>query len=119
LNVAILGASSKADRLSNLAQQRLVAAGHRVFPITPMYAEILGVKTYPDLTSIDEPIHTLTIYLAPDKLSPLMPQILNMKPQRVIFNPGSEDDGCIAQLASAGIAVQTACTLVMLSAASF
>ena len=38
--VAILGASDKADRYSNLLLKRLRSRGHQVFPVNPALASI-------------------------------------------------------------------------------
>ena len=119
MNVAILGASAKPDRMSHMAQQRLVEHGHTVFPVSPVYDEILGIKTFKSLSEITEPIDTLTMYVSSDKQSDLLQDILELKPKRVIFNPGSENQIVIEELEKANIRCMEACTLVMLSASSF
>ena len=45
--------------------------------------------------------------------------ILNLKPRRVIFNPGSENYALVTKLKEAGIEVVQACTLVMLRTEQF
>ena len=44
MNVAVIGASSKPERTSYLAMQRLPEAGHKVFPVHPSEKEIFPVE---------------------------------------------------------------------------
>lgn len=119
MNVAILGASAKPERMAYLAQQRLVEHGHQVFPVSPAYEEILGQKTYASLSDIDETINTLTVYVSPDRLLKLMDEVIQLKPDRVILNPGSESSEVLQALDKAHLNHIQACTQVMLSASSF
>lgn len=119
MNVAILGASIKEDRLSNMAQARLTNLGHQVFPVTPIYDEVLGVPCYTNLIDIKEKIDTITVYLAPDKTRSLIQQFMTLNPRRVILNPGTESTLLTKSLEENGIQVLEACTLVMLSSSSF
>ena len=41
--------------------------------------------------------------------------ILSLKPRRVIFNPGTENEELQILLANAGVEYEEACTLVLLS----
>lgn len=119
MNVAILGASQNPDRLAHLAQSRLMELGHQVFPINPRYEDVLGVKTYASLSEIDDSIDTVTIYLEPNKSEPLLKEMLELKPKRIIFNPGSESNFLQPYLMAEDILVMNACTLVMMNAGTF
>lgn len=119
MNVAILGASAKPERMVYLAQQRLIANGHKVFPVSPVYDEILGKKTYASLSDIKESVDTLTVYVSPDKFLPLINEVIQLKPKRIILNPGTENHEVTKRLDATGIAYLEACTLVMLSAGNF
>ena len=46
-------------------------------------------------------------------------QILKLKPKRVIFNPGTENSSLEKTLTDAGIAIEEACTLVLLRTNQF
>jgi hypothetical protein len=45
--------------------------------------------------------------------------ILSLKPQRVIFNPGTENPQWEAQLNDYGITTEEACTLVLLQTGQY
>ncbi len=119
MNVAILGASPKKDRYSYKALKALQEHGHTVFPVNPAQTEIDGVTCYPDLKSIPETIHTVTMYVSPRHSGGFAQQIIGRNPDRVIFNPGSENFDLIEELTSEKVLCTQACTLVMLSTDQF
>ena len=121
MNVAILGASDKPDRFSNQAQRLLGEHGHRVFPISPGGREILGEPGYESVGDLphEETIDTLTLYVNPARLEPLIDDILVLHTSRVIFNPGTESPSAAQRFAATGIEVLEACTLVLLETGQF
>lgn len=119
MNVAILGASQNTERYSYLAFKMLQEYGHKPFPVTPKFTDLEGVPTFPALKDIPEKIDTLTMYVGPDISTRLKSDILALKPRRVIFNPGAENAALQADLKSAGIQVEEACTLVLLRTKQF
>lgn len=118
-HVVVLGASPKPERYANQAVKELVNHGHQVYPIHPRCTEIYGQKCYPHLQEIVEKIDTLTIYVGEAKSSQLIKDILLMKPQRIIMNPGAENDLLETQATANNIEVIRACTLVMLRTNQF
>ena len=117
--VAVLGASPNPERYSNKAIRLLKEHGYRVVPIHPLHKEIEGVPVSKKLSDISEPIHTLTLYVGPARGEAMAPDILALKPQRVIMNPGAESDTLEDQLSQAGIRCIRACTLVLLRTGQF
>ncbi|OHD10898.1 MAG: CoA-binding protein [Spirochaetes bacterium GWB1_48_6] len=115
----ILGASPKSDRYAYKAQEKLLSQGYRVIPVNPAYKSILGIPCVGSLAEIHENVDTLTLYLGPGHLRPLIPAILNLKPKRVIFNPGTESKELQEALEKEGIDNINACTLVLLSTGQY
>jgi uncharacterized protein len=118
-NVAVLGASTNPRRISNQAIERLQKKGYTVIPVNPKGGEIFGTKVYSSLTSIECPIDTLTMYIAPEHQAAQIDAIERLRPRRIIFNPGSENPDIYSRLEQVGIEVQEACTLVLLSTNQF
>jgi predicted CoA-binding protein len=115
--VAVLGASSDPNRYSYKALELLKQYGHRPLPIHPREKIILDlnvVSSLRDLINQKESVDTLTMYVNPALSTPLTADILELKPKRVIFNPGTENPPLQKELASHGIKVEEACTLVLL-----
>lgn len=118
-NVAILGASDNPERYAHKAYHMLLEYGHHVFPVNPHIDKIEEANVFPSLKAIPEKIDTLTIYVNPERLPPYMEQIKELKPRRVIFNPGTESQEIEKELQKAGIETEEACTLVLLRTNQF
>ncbi len=117
--VVILGASPKDGRYSNIAQKILMEKGYNVFPVNPLYEGIEGIKCYSSIADVNELIDTVTVYLKPLYLEKMVDDIINKKPGRVIFNPGTEDINIENRLNKSGIETIHACTIVMLKTGQF
>ncbi len=118
-NVAVLGASPKPERYSNQAIRLLARFDYRPIPVNPAFEEIEGVPCFPAIGKINEPIHTVTLYLRAQRSSALIDEIIAAQPKRIIMNPGAENDDLAAAASSAGIEVVQGCTLVMLRTGLF
>jgi len=114
----VIGASEKPERYANKAVRMLqehevpvVAFGNRSGKIndTPITTE------FPK----EEEFHSVTLYLSAKNQTSYYEPIINLKPKRVIFNPGTENPEFEKQLNENGIATEVACTLVLLSTNSF
>jgi hypothetical protein len=60
-------------------------------------------------------IHTVSVYLAPSRQQVYYDYIIDLKPHRVLFNPGTENPELTRLLDLDGIQWENACTLVLLS----
>ena len=117
--VVVLGASPKPERYSNQAVRALVEHGHRVIPVHPLLKKIAGVVAVPALSGVKDPVDTLTLYVGPERGKELLQDMINLGPDRVIMNPGTESDEIEEQLSANNIPVLRACTLVMLRTDQF
>lgn len=118
-NLAILGASANPERYSYKAVRALSDAGYAVFPVHRSGKSINGLECYPSLSAIIEPLDTITVYLSEKNSTPLIEEIIESRPRRVILNPGAESDILKSRCEKAGIEVQEACTLVLVSTDQF
>lgn len=117
--VVILGASPHADRYAHKALIRLLDYGHDPILVNPNYPQIEGHNVFAHLRDVNTKVDTVTVYINPSHSKALLPEFLKVKPKRVIFNPGSENHELEAELTKAGIHVENACTLVLLSTGQF
>lgn len=117
--VVVLGASPKPARYSNKAVRALVEHGHRVIPVHPLLKKIAGVPAVRALSCVTVPVNTLTLYVGPGRGKELLQEMISLKPDRVIMNPGTESDEIEEVLTGKGIPVLRACTLVMLRTGQF
>ncbi len=123
----VLGVSLKPHRYSHLAVQRLITSKHPVIGVglksgtieeVPIltFKEAFAKSEQPKNTEDGFPdIDTITLYIGPRHQPEYYDLMLNIKPRRVIFNPGTENMELIGLLQKAGIYAEVACTLVLLS----
>ncbi len=114
----VLGASDNPSRYSYLALQRLRNHGHPVAAIGKRHTWVTDVeieKEKKQFTGID----TVTLYLNPLRQQEYYDYILSLKPKRIIFNPGAENDKLARLAKQNNILPLEACTLVLLSTGQY
>ena len=117
--VVVLGATPKPDRYAFKAMERLQHHGYQAVPVNPAFTEVLGEKCYASIGDVSGPVDTVTMYLSAAKSTPLLDEIIQARPKRIIFNPGAENEELAKAAEGAGIEVVNGCTLVMLSVGTF
>ena len=117
--VAIIGASDKPERYSNMAMHVLKDHGYDVVLVNPFKSQIEGQKCIKSVDEYDGKIDTVTLYVNPVRFHDHIEDVIKAGPKRVIMNPGTEDAQHEKALNDSGIKVQKACTLVLLSQNQF
>lgn len=113
----VIGASENPERYSNKAIRSLKQKGHEVIALAKRSGEVEGVNVSTEFP--EEFVDTVTMYVGTQHQGEYYKPILNMKPRRVIFNPGTENPDFIEKLEERGIEAVEACTLVMLSIGNY
>lgn len=114
----VIGASENPERYSNKAIRALLSHNHEVIALGLKKGTVEGVVFHTEKIQFEN-IDTVTMYVGPQNQPEYYSYIINLKPRRVIFNPGTENPEFIAQLKSAGIYPEIACTLVLLATGQF
>ncbi len=110
----VLGASLKTDRYSNIAINRLKQNNHEVVAFGLKQGEVNNVLVDTELLDYED-VDTVTLYLNPKHQETYYDYILDLKPKRVIFNPGTENPELYKILKDNNIDFEVACTLVLLA----
>ncbi len=118
MRVLVYGASTNPERYAYIATELLLAKGHDVCLVGNKSGEVNGISIQVGQPTCTE-IHTVTLYVGPKNQLDLLAYLLVINPKRVIFNPGTENPALMKELASKGIEVEEACTLVMLHTGQF
>ena len=116
--VLLLGASLDSGRYSNMCLSDLAIRNIQVYAVGLREGVISGIRISKDLPEKTD-FHTVTLYLGAKNQKPYYEYILNCKPARVIFNPGTENPEFENMLESNGIEVLSACSIMMLHAGVF
>ncbi|PZF74416.1 CoA-binding protein [Taibaiella soli] len=114
----VIGASENRERYSNMAIHRLRQHNHSVVAIGNRKGKVEDVDIiteHPDVHDID----TITLYLNPQNQKAYYDYILSVKPKRIIFNPGTENEELEHLAEKEGIQTMEACTLVLLGTGQY
>ncbi len=114
----VLGASDNPERYSYLAVQRLTRNGHPVVAIGKKEGQVEGIDIIKEHPAMDD-VDTVTLYLNPANQKPYYDYILSLKPKRIVFNPGTENEELYDLAKANGIKPLEACTLVLLSTGQY
>ena len=115
----ILGASANPERYAYKATVKLANHGHEVVPVGLKTGNIEGHEILinnPIINNID----TVRLYVGAKNQPVYYDYILNqIKPKRIIFNPGAENPELEKMAQEKGIETEVACTLVLLSLGNY
>jgi len=110
----VIGASLKENRYSNRAIKKLTAANIPVVAIGLLKGVVVSIAIDTEKVPYQH-IHTVTLYLNEKRQAEYYNYIIGLKPRRVIFNPGAENNDFVALLQENNIETEVACTLVLLA----
>jgi predicted CoA-binding protein len=110
----VIGASENPKRYSYKAIIALLNKGYKVLAIGKRKGEVEGVRISTQISKIEK-IDTVTLYINPSHQEEYESFLFKLKPNRVIFNPGTENPKLRKKLDQKGIKTLEACTLVLLA----
>lgn len=112
--IAVLGASENPDSYSNKVVHLLTQKGFNVIAVGKKIGKIGDTIIQTSLNNFQD-IDTITLYLSPENQKSYYDLITQIKPKKVIFNPGAENAELQALLEKNNIYYENACSLVLLS----
>lgn len=113
----VIGASEKTERYSNKAVRALRKHQHSVVALAKREGRVADVPIQTFFPK--DGIHTVTLYVGVAHQADYYEQIIALRPNRVIFNPGTENPEFAQKLEKSGIEAEEACTLVLLSIGNY
>lgn len=118
MKTLVLGASTDPSRYANRAIKLLRSHNHEVVAVGLDEGKVSDVPIMHDMP-LGEEIDTVTLYLNPVRQKMYYDKILDLKPRRIIFNPGTENYELIKLANANGIETEEACTLVLLNTGQY
>ncbi len=91
-----------------------VESGFTVFPVNLIEATIEGLKAYPNVDAITEPLDFVSLYVPPAVGLKMLPAIAEKKPKELWINPGAESDELIEAATDLHLRAIVACSIVAL-----
>ena len=114
----VFGASLKETRYSNLAIHGLLINKLEVVAYGVKSGSVSGVAIDTKLKLYTD-IDTITLYMNPARQKEYYEYLIGLKPNRILFNPGTQNPEFYAILEENDIAYENACTLVLLSTSQY
>jgi len=114
----VIGASVNPERYAYKATIALQKHGHEVIPVGLKSGKINGIDILTGKPQIKD-VDTVTLYVGSKNQSDLYDYVIDLKPKRVVFNPGAENPAFEKLLQENNIEPLEACTLVMLSIGNY
>jgi uncharacterized protein len=102
---AVVGASVSREKYGNIVLRRYWQAGRTAYPVNPSATLVEGVRCYPDLQSLPESVHGVSIVTPPSVSAAVVDEALKLGIQYLWFQPGAEHDAAIDKARSAGVHV--------------
>lgn len=105
--IAVVGVSHEPRDFSRAVYRRLAGNGREVVPVNPHAADIEGVRCYPDLASIPDPVDSVMVVAPPGAVSDIVAQAAQKGASRIwlhrSFGQGSVSDSAQRECATRGI----------------
>ncbi len=103
--VAVVGISDKPHRPSHFVSEYLLQAGFTIYPVNPRYEEVLGLKCYPNLQAIPEPVEIVDIFRRPDTVMPVVEEAIQIGAKVVWMQQGVVNHEAARKALEAGLMV--------------
>ena len=113
---AVVGASTNREKYGNKVLRVYQQNERKVYPINPRAEEIEGLKAYPDLESLPEPVHGISVITPPMITEAVVEQASKLGIKNIWMQPGAESERAVQIAEDAGLNVigGDACILVVL-----
>ena len=101
--IAVVGYSDKPFRTSNNIGNYLRQAGYRVYPVNPTISEVDGLRVYPNLAKIPEPIDIVNVFRRAEFLGAVVDEAIAVKAKAVWAQLGVVDKDAARRAEQAGL----------------
>ena len=110
--VAIIGASANRAKYGNKAVRAFHRQGYTVYPVNSHETEIEDLRVYSTIKDVPVRPDMISVYLPPEILLNLLPEIATKGCDELWLNPSTESDEVLAEAERLGLNVIQACSIV-------
>jgi len=103
--VALVGVSANPIRSSNFVASYLVRTPFTIYPVNPMYDEVLGLECLPALHDLPEPPDIVDIFRREDQIPGVVDEAIEVGAKAVWFQLGLRHDDAARTAREAGLQV--------------
>lgn len=102
---AVAGASDDQSKYGNKVYRLYKRLGQTVYPVNPNAQTVEGDRAYPDLNSLPEPVHGVSIVTPPKVTEQIVDQAIKAGVKHLWMQPGAESDAAIRKAEDNGLHV--------------
>ena len=103
--VAVIGMSTHSAKAAHFVPKYLSEQGFDIIPINPNADEILGKKSYQDISSLDHPVDIVDIFRPSEYVLPFVEDAIKKKPKVIWLQEGIHNSQAEELARSNGIMV--------------
>ncbi|MBW2334473.1 MAG: CoA-binding protein [Deltaproteobacteria bacterium] len=103
--IAMVGLSPDPSRPSHIVANYLISHGYKVIPVNPDAQEILGTRSYYDMSSIPEPIEIVDIFRRSEEVMPIVDEAIKIGAKVVWMQEGVINEEAALKAQDAGLLV--------------
>lgn len=109
---AIIGASNDRGKWGNKSLRAFQQKGYTVYPVNPNEAVIEGVPSYKTIMEVPTRPDLVTVYVRPQILLQMLPEIAEKGCDELWLNPGTESEAVLAEAARLKLNTIQACSII-------
>src|SRR3954471_13748257 len=110
--VAIIGASNDPRKFGNKAVRAFQQQGFTVYPVNTNESEVEGLQAYKSIRDVPERPFMISVYVPPQVLMKLLPDIAAKGCDELWLNPGTDSDEVLRKAEELKLNVIQACTII-------
>jgi uncharacterized protein len=111
-SIAIIGASNDREKYGNHAVRAYQAEGWTVYPVNPREDTVEGLRAYPTISDLPEPVDRASLYVPPAIGIGLLDAIAAHGAKELWVNPGAGSPELLARAEHLGLATVEACSIL-------
>lgn len=86
--IAVVGMSPKPERPSHYVSMYMKQHGYNIIPVNPGHDEIAGIKCYPSLKEISQPVDVVDVFRRSEYIVPIAESAINIKAKALWLQDG-------------------------------
>ena len=110
--VAVIGASNDRGKWGNKSLRAFRQRGYTAYPVNPNELEVEGLPAYKSIADVPERPDLVTVYVRPQVLLKILPDIAAKGCEELWLNPGTESDAVLREAERLKLNVIQACSII-------
>ena len=110
--VAIIGASNDRSKWGNKSVRAFRQRGYTVYPVNPTEEIVEGLQAYKSISDVPTRPEMVSVYVRPQVLLQLLPEIAAKGCDELWLNPGTESAAVLAEADRLNLKTIQACSII-------